>query len=79
MKNNNGNTFEAIIALIVFIAIGVGLFFLIDWMNTPKEHEYGEWDRAYVQKRNESQTKEKFFQSNRNNLISSNNHWRRWA
>lgn len=43
MKNNNGDTFEAIIALIVFIAMGVGLFFLIDWMNTPKEHEYNEW------------------------------------
>lgn len=54
MKNNNGNTFEAIIAIIVFIAIGVGLFFLIDWMNTPKGHEYNEWDRAYVQKRNEA-------------------------
>ena len=37
MKNNNNNTFEAIVALIVFVAIGVGLFFLIDWMNTPKE------------------------------------------
>lgn len=62
MKNNNGDTFEAIIAIIVFVAIGVGLFFLIDWMNTPKGHEYNEWDKSYTEKRMKAeQTK------NRNN------------
>ena len=57
MKNNNGDTFEAIIAIIVFVAIGIGLFFLIDWMNTPKEHEYGEWDRSSVRKEMEARQK----------------------
>ena len=54
MKNNNNNAFEAIVALLVFVAIGVGIFLFINWLASPKEHKYNEWDRAYVQKRNET-------------------------
>lgn len=56
-KNDDKEKILDAIRVILFIAVLIGAYCLIDYMNTPKGHQYNEWDRKYVEERSKAEAK----------------------